>query len=145
MGMEFCPSWWDNQRVEILRIKFILPEGCDISEVGHYPLTAENRGMEGGKAFVYFERANISLGYKFICGVSFPEEYVTGSIEVGDIYPTEKPETPATTNSQGEYGLGSVFEELISWLENLSLTRLIIILAAIITVGGYFWNLFHSR
>ena len=77
LGMEFYPMWWDEQTTEILRVKFILPDGCDISEVGNYPTTAENRGMEGGRAFVYFERANLSPGYKFRCGVSFPEIYIT--------------------------------------------------------------------
>lgn len=83
LGMEFYPAWWDNQRIDVLRVKFILPEGCDISEVGNYPATAENRGMEGGRAFVYFERANLDPGYRFRCGVSYPEKYLA------------VPETPA--------------------------------------------------
>jgi hypothetical protein len=78
-GMEFIPASWDEQGIDVLRVKFILPEGCDISEVGNYPATAENRGMEGGRAFVYFERANLSPGYTFRCGVSFPEQYITGT------------------------------------------------------------------
>ncbi len=81
LGMEFYPAWWDRQRTDVLRVKFILPEGCDISEVGNYPVTAENRGMEGGKAFVYFERANLDPGYKFRCGVSFPEKYIKISVK----------------------------------------------------------------
>lgn len=81
LGMEFYPAWWDNQRTEVLRVKFILPEGCPISDVGNYPTTAENRGTEGGRAFVYFERANLDPGYKFRCGVSFPEEYITAQVE----------------------------------------------------------------
>ncbi|MBU7030147.1 MAG: hypothetical protein HXS48_24655 [Theionarchaea archaeon] len=145
LGMEFYPAWWDNQRTEVLRVKFILPEGCDISEVGNYPATAENRGMEGGRAFVYFERANLSPGYTFKCGVSFPEEYITESVRESDAYPAENPETPTATDSPGEYRSESVLEDLVAWLENLTLTRLIIILAALITVGGYFWNLFRSR
>ena len=76
LGVEFIPTWYDDSKTEVLRVKFILPEGCDISEVGNYPATAENRGMEGGRAFVYFERANLSKGYQFMCGVSFPEQYV---------------------------------------------------------------------
>lgn len=75
VGMEFYPCWWDEQETEVLRVKFVLPEGCDISEVGNYP-EAEKRGMEGEKAFVYFERANLNPGYKFRCGVSFPKKYV---------------------------------------------------------------------
>jgi len=81
LGIEFYPAFWDAQRTEVLRVKFILPEGCDISEVGNYPATAENRGMEGGKAFVYFERQNLDPGYKFRCGVSFPEKYITAAPE----------------------------------------------------------------
>ncbi|MGD2250793.1 MAG: zinc ribbon domain-containing protein [Candidatus Methanofastidiosia archaeon] len=92
LGMEFYPAWWDYQEIGLLRVKFILPEGCDISEVGNYPATAENRGMEGGKAFVYFERKNLDKGYKFRCGVSFPEQYITGDIEGPPI--TEKPTKP---------------------------------------------------
>ena len=79
LGMEFIPAYWDDQRLDVLRVKFILPEGCDISEVGNYPATAENRGMEGGRAFVYFERGNLNPGYTFRCGVSFPESYITAS------------------------------------------------------------------
>lgn len=81
LGMEFYPAWWDRQRTERLRVKFILPHGCDISEVGNYPVTAENRGMEGGKAFLYFERANVDPGDTFRCGVSFPEKYVNISVK----------------------------------------------------------------
>ena len=79
LGMEFIPAYWNDQRLDVLRVKFILPEGCDISDVGNYPATAENRGMEGGKAFVYFERANLTPGYTFRCGVSFPEQYIVAS------------------------------------------------------------------
>ena len=92
VGMEVYPCWWDSQRTEVLRVKFILPEGCDISEVGNYPATAENRGMEGGRAFVYFERANLDPGYKFRCGVSFPEQYITVPLEeVVQPKPSEEP------------------------------------------------------
>ncbi|MBU7029141.1 MAG: zinc ribbon domain-containing protein [Theionarchaea archaeon] len=94
LGMEFYPAWWDDQRMEVLHVKFILPEGCDISEVGNYPATAENRGMEGGRAFVYFERANLSPGYKFKCGVSFPEEYITVAVKERPP-PTEPPKGPS--------------------------------------------------
>jgi hypothetical protein len=92
LGMEFYPAWWDYQEIGLLRVKFILPEGCDISEVGNYPANAENRGMEAGKAFVYFERKNLEPGYKFECGVSFPEQYITGDLEKPPI--TEKPGNP---------------------------------------------------
>jgi len=94
VGMEFYPCWWNNQRTEVLRVKFILPEGCDISEVGNYPATAENRGMEGGSAFVYFERANLDPGYKFLCGVSFPEEYV---VSAEKRIPVDTPEASTTS------------------------------------------------
>lgn len=93
LGMEFYPAWWDDQRTEILKVKFVLPEGCDISEVGNYPETAQNRGMEGGKAFVYFERANLNPGYKFKCGISFPEKYITMPAEKR-VTPAEKPKGP---------------------------------------------------
>jgi hypothetical protein len=65
--------------------------------VGNYPATAENRGMESGKAFVYFERANLSPGYKFKCGVSFPEEYITVPIEERPAEPPKGPSIPVTT------------------------------------------------
>ncbi len=94
VGMEFYPAWWNDQRTEVLRVKFILPEGCDISEVGNYPATAENRGMEGERAFVYFERANLDPGYKFLCGVSFPEQYI---ISVEERTPAETPEAITTS------------------------------------------------
>ncbi len=97
VGMEFYPVWWNDQRMEVLRVKFILPEGCDISEVGNYPAIAENRGMEGGRAFVYFERANLDPGYKFLCGVSFPEEYVVSAEERT---PADTPEASTTSLSQ---------------------------------------------
>jgi hypothetical protein len=95
LGMEFYPAWWDEEKTEVLRIKFMLPEGCDISEVGNYPVPAENRGMEGGKAFVYFERKNLNPGFRFRCGVSFPKKYITVPVEehVAEEEPTE-PEGP---------------------------------------------------
>jgi hypothetical protein len=90
LGMQFIPMWWEFP-VDVLRVKFILPEGCDISEVGNYPAVAENRGMEGGRAFVYFERANLNPNYQFECGVSFPELYITAPAETR---PPVKEEAP---------------------------------------------------
>lgn len=89
LGMQFFPAWWDGQKTDVLKVKFILPEGCDISEVGNYPAQAKNRGMEGGRAYVYFERANLGPGKKFECGVSFPEKYITA------------PTTPAPVEETG--------------------------------------------
>ncbi len=102
LGMEFYPTWWDSQRTESLKVKFILPEGCDISEVGNYPETAQNRGMEGGKAFVYFERGNLAPGSKFKCGVSFPEKYITAPLKSAS-------PPPSTTGAPGGPGLSICF------------------------------------
>jgi hypothetical protein len=93
LGVEFIPTWYDFP-TEVLRVKFILPEGCDISEVGNYPAIAENRGMEGGRAFVYFERGNLDPNYQFYCGVSFPEAYITMQPPVT---PVQEPESPVST------------------------------------------------
>lgn len=89
VGMEFYPAWWDYQWTELLKVKFILPEGCDISDVGNYPVPAENRGTEGGRAFVYFERANLEPGYRFRCGVSFPDVYITAPLTPPETTPYE--------------------------------------------------------
>ena len=129
-GMEFIPTWWDQQKIDVLRVKFILPEGCDISDVGHYPATAENRGMENGRAFVYFERANLNPGYSFRCGVSFPDACIT-SIEEDSIL--EDSENPG------------IIEKIVSELENNPVIRLVIIIAALITVGVFLWRLLHRE
>ncbi|MBU7035933.1 MAG: hypothetical protein HXS49_12135 [Theionarchaea archaeon] len=95
LGVEFIPTWYDFP-TKVLKVKFILPEGCDISEVGNYPATAENRGMEGGRAYVYFERANLDPNYQFRCGVSFPETYVTMQETTVPVTPAKEPGTSAS-------------------------------------------------
>ncbi|MBU7017483.1 MAG: hypothetical protein HXS44_08240 [Theionarchaea archaeon] len=128
-SMEFIPAWWDRQRIDVLRVKFILPEGCDISDVGHYPPTAENRGMEDGRAFVYFERANLDPGYRFRCGVSFPDAYVI-SIDEDSV-------------QEGSEGSG-IIEKTVSEFENSPTTGLIIIIGLII-IGIFLWRLLHRE
>ncbi|MBU7026494.1 MAG: hypothetical protein HXS48_06095 [Theionarchaea archaeon] len=60
LRIDFYPGWWEYQKVDILTVTFVLPEGCSISEVDTSP-AAETQGMENGKAFIYFERADIAL------------------------------------------------------------------------------------
>lgn len=129
LGMEFIPTWWDHQKVDILRVKFFLPEGCDISEVGNYPETAENRGMENGRAFVCFERANLNPGYTFRCGVSFPEAYIAS---------VESHTVPEDSENPG------IIEKIVSELENNPTAGLIIIIA-LITIGVFSWRFFHRE
>ena len=128
-GMEFIPTWWDRQRIDVLRVKFILPKGCDISDVGHYPATAENRGMENGRAFVYFERENLDLGYKFRCGVSFPEAYVP-SVEEDTI--------PGDSDNLG------TIKKVVSEFEN-NPTATLIIITGLIIIGVFLWRFLHRE
>lgn len=90
LSLEFFPAWWENQRTDVLRVKFILPEGCPISEVETSPET-DNAGMENGRAFVYFERVDVDPGYRFRYSVTFPEEYITITAE-----PSTVPVEPIT-------------------------------------------------
>ncbi|MCK4247764.1 MAG: hypothetical protein KAX04_04415, partial [Methanomicrobia archaeon] len=76
VGVEFYPAWWDYQRVNAMKVKFIAPEGVTTEELGCYPAPADNFGEENGRAFAYWERS-LSEGERFRCGISFPEGYVT--------------------------------------------------------------------
>ena len=70
VGVEFYPAWWDYQRVDVLRVKFIAPEGVTIDELRCYPASADNFAEESGRAFAYWERS-LSEGERFRCGISF--------------------------------------------------------------------------
>jgi hypothetical protein len=76
VGIEFYPAWWDYQRVNSLRVKFIAPEGVKLDELGCEPAPADNFAEENGRVFAYWERS-LSEGERFRCGISFPEGYVT--------------------------------------------------------------------
>ena len=80
VGVEFYPAWWDYQRVDVLRVKFIAPEGVTIDELRCYPASADNFAEESGRAFAYWERS-LSEGERFRCGISFPEGDVMNVIE----------------------------------------------------------------
>ncbi len=80
VGVEFIPAYWDYQDVNILRVKFIAPEGVSKEELGCKPVPADNFGEENGRAFAYWERT-LSKGERFDCGISFPEGYVTNVLE----------------------------------------------------------------
>jgi len=57
MVLKKSPIWRYNR---IGTVTFVLPEGCSLSQVDTSP-AAETQGMENGKAFIYFERADIAL------------------------------------------------------------------------------------
>ena len=80
VGVEFYPAWWDYQRVNSLRVKFIAPEGVALDELGCEPAPADNFAEENGRVFAYWERS-LSEGERFRCGISFPEGYVTNVAE----------------------------------------------------------------
>lgn len=90
LRIDFYPGWWEYQKVNILTVTFILPEECSISEVDTSP-AAKTQGMENGKAFIYFERADIAPGYRFKYSVSFPEVYAT--VPTASETPILQPET----------------------------------------------------
>jgi hypothetical protein len=75
LSVEASLVWWEYQRIDILRVTFILPEGCPISDVTYSP-EPQTKGM-ANRAFVFFERTTIDPGHISRYSVSFPEEYTT--------------------------------------------------------------------
>ena len=78
VGMEFTPCWWEDARVNELRVAVVLPEGvtggnvnCTSDWDGAY-----NDPDEENRFVIYWEKPNLQKNEKFPCGVSFPKEYV---------------------------------------------------------------------
>ena len=81
VGMAFTPCYWEDARVDELRIAVVFPEGVTNDTVG---LTPNWTGtyIEEGRFVLYWEKHNLQPSEQFPCGVSFPKEYIhSGGID----------------------------------------------------------------
>ncbi len=78
VGMLFTAAWWESPPAKIrdLRIKVILPEGVDISEVKTTEELWMNYGTENGRTWIYWEKKDLGEKERYTVGVSFPEQYM---------------------------------------------------------------------
>ncbi len=75
VGMLFYPTWWQEARVQDLRVLIVLPAGVTTQNV-HTSINWNNTSTENGRLAIYWERQNLSPNQKYSFGVSFPKEYV---------------------------------------------------------------------
>jgi len=79
VGMQFTPCWWEDAKVNELRVLIVLPTGVTKGNVKCTP-NWDNDAAEDNKLVLYWERFNLQPNQKFEVGVSFPQNYVTNYV-----------------------------------------------------------------
>ncbi|MFQ6080906.1 MAG: hypothetical protein ACE5OW_04490 [Candidatus Bathyarchaeia archaeon] len=74
VGMQFIPVWWGAE-VHELRVLVVLPQGITKENVRCTP-NWDNAYVEDNRLVLYWERRDLPPNEKFLCGVSFPKEYI---------------------------------------------------------------------